>query len=84
MNWDDAGTIIKSLNKETIADAKILNITLLGSDEKINWEQTADGLKISFPSKKPCDYAYALKISFDKKVGEHLESEAVNEVMKHG
>lgn len=84
LNWDDAGTCIKSLNKETIADAKINSITLLGSDEKINWEQTADGLKISFPAKRPCEYAYVFKISFDKEVGEHLESEATNEIMKHG
>ena len=84
LNWDDAGTIIKSLNKENVADAKILNITLLGSNEKINWEQSNEGLKISFPKEKPCDYAYSFKISFDKKVGEHLESEDTNETMKHG
>ncbi|MDF9829687.1 alpha-L-fucosidase [Parabacteroides sp. PF5-6] len=83
LNWD-TNMIIKSLDANAIADAKIQNITLLGSDEKITWEQTKDGLKIAFPKNKPCGYAYAFKISFDKKVGEHLESEAVNEVMKHG
>jgi len=84
LNWDKNGMLIKSLNKETIADAQITDISLLGSDEKIDWKQTKEGLKINFPSQKPCDYAYAFKISFDKKVGEHLPSEAVNEVMKHG
>ncbi|MDH6305946.1 alpha-L-fucosidase [Parabacteroides sp. PF5-5] len=84
LNWDDAGTLIKSLNKEAIADAKILNVTLLGSDEKISWEQTNEGLKLRFPPYKPCEYAYAFKISFDKEVGKHLPSEAINEVMKHG
>ncbi|MDR0743050.1 MAG: alpha-L-fucosidase [Tannerella sp.] len=84
LNWDQAGTVIKSLNNETIADAKILNVQLLGSDEKINWEQTDEGLKLQFPEKKPCEYAYTFKISFDRKAGAHLASEAVNEVVKHG
>ena len=79
LNWSDNGTLIKSLNKESIADAKIVGINLLGSDEKIDWKQTDEGLKISFPQNKPCEYAYSFKISFNKKVGEHLKSEAVNE-----
>jgi alpha-L-fucosidase len=84
LNWDDNGLLIKSLNKEAIADVGILNVNLLGSDEKINWEQTNEGLKLSFPQNRPCEHAYSFKISFDRKVGQHLESEAVNEVMKHG
>ncbi|GHU70537.1 alpha-L-fucosidase [Bacteroidia bacterium] len=84
LNWDDKGTIIQSLDKKAIADAKILNVQLLGSDEKIEWQQTDNGLKLSFPQTKPCDYAYSFKISFDKKVGEQLESEASNETLKHG
>ncbi len=84
LSWSDKDMIIKSLDKNAIADAKIQDIKLLGSDEKIKWQQTDEGLKLSFPSTKPCEYAYSFKISFDKKVGEHLPSEAVNEVMKHG
>jgi alpha-L-fucosidase len=83
MNWDDAGVWIKSLNKEAIADAKILNVQLLGSDEKIEWQQTGEGLKLTFPQIKPCDYAYVFKITFDKKVGEHLESEASDQPMDY-
>lgn len=83
LNWD-TDLLIRSLDANAIAHAKIMNITLLGSDEKITWEQTKDGLKIAFPKNKPCEYAYSFKITFDKRVGEHLQSEAVNEVMKHG
>jgi len=83
LNWSDE-ILVKSLNKETVDDAKILNVSLLGSKEKIDWKLTEDGLVLRFPLEKPCEYAYAFKISFDKKVGEHLESEATNEVMKHG
>ncbi len=84
LNWSDTDLVIKSLDKYAVADANIQQVTLLGSDEKINWKQTKEGLTLSFPKQKPCEYAYSFKITFDKKVGEHLESEAVNEVMKHG
>ena len=84
LNWDEAGTLVKSLNKEAVGDAKILSVQLVGSNEKIDWQLTDDGLKLSFPQTKPCNFAYSFKISFDKKAGEHLESEAVDEVMKHG
>ncbi|MDR3140974.1 MAG: alpha-L-fucosidase [Tannerellaceae bacterium] len=83
LNWSDGDVLIKSLDKQAIADAKITDIKLLGSDEKINWQQTDGGLKVFFPKTKPGEYAYAFKISFDRKVGEHLPSEAVNEVLKH-
>lgn len=84
LNWCDSDLLIKSLDNNAIADARIQKVTLLGSNEKIDWEQTEEGLKLSLPKQKPCEYAYSFKISFDKKVGEHLQSEAVNEVMKHG
>ncbi|MDL2208293.1 alpha-L-fucosidase [Parabacteroides sp. OttesenSCG-928-O15] len=84
LNWDEKGVFVTSLDKEAIADAKIQQVTLLGSDEKIAWEQTDKGVKLSFPKNKPCEYAYSFKITFDKPVGQHLASEAVNEVMKHG
>ncbi|MDR0385191.1 MAG: alpha-L-fucosidase [Prevotellaceae bacterium] len=83
LNWGEE-TLIKSLNRDAIADAKILDIRMLGSNEKIAWTQTDEGLKLSFPKTKPCGFAYSFKISFDKKAGEHLESEASDEVMKHG
>ncbi len=83
LNWGD-NVLVKSLDKNAIADAKIQNVQLLGSDEKIVWKQTDEGLKLSFPKTRPCEFAYSFKITFDKKVGEHLESEAVDEVMKIG
>lgn len=76
--WSDNGeVIVKSLTKENIGNAKLLNVKMLGSKEKIKFEQTSDGLKLFFPKNKPCDYAYAFKLSFDKPAGEHLKSTAV-------
>jgi alpha-L-fucosidase len=81
LNWGEE-VLINSLDSVAIADAKILNVQMLGSDEKIVWTQTDEGLKLSFPKSKPCSFAYSFKITFDKKVGEHLESEASDEVLK--
>lgn len=83
LNWGDK-ILVKSLNKDAVNDAEILNVSLLGSDEKVTWKLTDDGLSLEFPKKKPCEFAYAFKISFSKPVGENLESEAINQVMKHG
>ena len=32
-------------------------VELLGSKEKLNWRQTAEGLVVELPNKAPCDYA---------------------------
>ena len=42
--------------------SNIESVTLLGSTEKIDWKMTADGLKITFPKIKPCEYVYSFKI----------------------
>ena len=84
LNWDADSFLVTSLTEEVIGDAKITGITLLGSDEAIRWEETDKGLRIFFPTQKPCDYAYSFKISFDGEVGKNLKSEASDEVMKHG
>lgn len=83
LNWGD-NILVKSLNKDAVNDAEILNVSLLGSDEKVAWELTDDGLNLKFPKQKPCEFAYSFKISFSKPVGENLKSEAINQVMKHG
>ena len=33
-----------------------------GYDGKIKWQHHPDGLQITFPKEKPCDFAYCLKI----------------------
>jgi len=40
----------------------IKNVTMLGSNEKIRWEQTAEGLTLHFPSQLPCEVACGFKI----------------------
>lgn len=84
LNGDADYVLVKSLDAATIGDAKIRRVRLLGSKEKLRWEQTSEGLKIYFPAQKPCEYAYSFKISFKGEVGKNLKSEASDEVMKHG
>ena len=43
--------------------AKVTQVTLLGYDGELSWSQTDQGLAVSMPDKKPCDYAFALRIS---------------------
>ena len=56
---------------------------MLGSDEKISWQATDKGLKLSFPESKPCAFAYTFKITFDKMAGSQLENEMVDVPMVH-
>ena len=39
------------------------DVALLGHAGKLDWQQTDDGLVVKLPAQKPCDLAYAFKIS---------------------
>jgi len=65
MTWPKNGeTVIKSLKKGSeYRPENIKSVELIGSKAKLEWKQTAKGLEINLPAKKPCDYAYAFKIN---------------------
>ena len=44
---------------------KVTAVTLLGSPENLQWQQTAGGLVVQLPAKKPCKFAFGLKIAGD-------------------
>ena len=54
------------LTIKSLAEGKglqtINSIQLLGHDDKITWERTAEGLKIVLPDKAPCEHAVAFSI----------------------
>ena len=83
LNWSDQDITIHSLDKLGIGDSNIQEVSLLGSDEKITWKQTDKGLQVSFPKEKPCAFAYAFKITFDKMAGSQLENEMIDVPMVH-
>lgn len=64
LGWpQDGQVLIRSLAKP--AGENINNFTsvsLLGFDGKLEWKQTPEGLAVTFPAKKPCDYVYSLKL----------------------
>jgi alpha-L-fucosidase len=83
LSWGD-NLLIRSLDKKTVADAKLLNVSLLGSGEKIKWNLADEGLSITFPEKQTGSDAFVFKLSFDKKVGAHLEPEWKDVPFKQG
>ena len=54
---------IKSVNKNNeLYPISIQSITLLGSNEKIQWERTNEAMVIHFPKEKTNEYAFVFKI----------------------
>jgi alpha-L-fucosidase len=63
MKWPTDQVIIKSLAIGQPAQGKVEKVELLGRAGTLDFTQDADGLKVKFPADKPCDFAYALKIT---------------------
>ena len=69
LDWPkDGKLVVKSLAS---ASGKISEVSLLGSGAKLDWTQTNEGLVVTLPAQKPCDYVFALKIT-----GNHLKPAA--------
>ncbi|SDX10272.1 alpha-L-fucosidase [Lutibacter oricola] len=63
--WPEDGKVnITTLAKESkyAKNISIKDISVLGSEEKIKWEQTNEGLIVTMPSVKPCEHAYTVSI----------------------
>lgn len=61
MGWpQDGDWKIRTLKSGT---EKISSVSLLGSEEALQFVQTPEALIVHAPSRKPCDHAYALKLS---------------------
>ncbi len=69
LQWPENGrAVVKSLAKtEKVFDGKIDSVTLLGSDKKVGYVRTADGMVIELPE-KTTDYALIVKIALDGKL----------------
>lgn len=61
MTWPSEPIVITSLAAGM--EGKIKRVEMLGSKGALKFTQDADGLKVTLPSQKPCEYAYALKIT---------------------
>lgn len=67
LGWPaDRKLLIKTLGTGTkLADGPIRKVTLLGSPSEIEWTHTADGLRVTMPTKRPNEIAYALRIEVE-------------------
>ena len=65
LGWPEGKSFkVKSLGKNSsLNPVKVANVELLGCVDKLEWNQSDEYLSVNKPSAKPCDFAYALKIS---------------------
>ena len=57
---EDHQLVVKALAS---AAGKISDVALLGHTGQLDWQQTAEGLVVKLPAQKPCELAYAFKIT---------------------
>jgi alpha-L-fucosidase len=65
LDWPKDQLRIKSLGKRAQPGLKISSVSMVGSREPLKWSQNTDALVISAPKKKPCENAFAFKITID-------------------
>jgi alpha-L-fucosidase len=65
LSWPEAEVLVRTLGKQELAGKTINSIRMLGSNEKIDWQQTAEGLKLSVPREKPGKFAFVYRIDFN-------------------
>ncbi len=59
----DGKVLLKTLaNGSKAGSTEVRNVRLLGSDDRLKWERSADGLEVSFPNGRHSQYGYALAI----------------------
>jgi alpha-L-fucosidase len=52
-----------SLGNTSLLTGDIQSVELLGSPAKLRWSRMRDGLTIAAPAERPCNYAFAFRIS---------------------
>jgi alpha-L-fucosidase len=62
MGWPTEPVRIKSLGKYALLDNPIKSVSLLGSDEKIDWTREDDEMVIAPPKHKPCEAAIVFRM----------------------
>lgn len=69
LDWPENDLAIHSLGfMGKLYKGQIKSVTLLGSNQKLNWRQLPKMLLVDFPQEKPCDFAYVLKIQLNKDI----------------
>jgi alpha-L-fucosidase len=66
LDWPTEPFIIKTLNSNNSLLKKIHSVELLGYKDQLKWSRDENGLNILLPETKPCEHAFAFKISFSE------------------
>lgn len=61
LGWPESGEIVLTATSR-FYETEVESIHLLGVDQPLRFVKTPEGLKITLPTLRPCDFAYALKI----------------------
>jgi alpha-L-fucosidase len=63
--WPEHGSVtIRSLGTDTtLYEMPIEKVEMLGVTEPLHWNRTSDGLVVDMPAHKPCEHAFALRIT---------------------
>ncbi|HUX10240.1 MAG TPA: alpha-L-fucosidase C-terminal domain-containing protein, partial [Terriglobia bacterium] len=65
LGWPEQALLLRSFGTAAANQpGKVAHVELLGSPEKLHWQQAAEGLRIELPRHKPSsDYAVVFKLS---------------------
>ncbi len=67
LGWPSGSITIHTLNSGSpVAAGAIESIQMLGIEDTLVWSQSADGLVIQMPARRPCDHACTFKISLKR------------------
>ncbi|MFI3280704.1 MAG: alpha-L-fucosidase [Rikenellaceae bacterium] len=81
LEWTDGDILIRSLAPSCGEGLKVTGVSMLGSDEQIEWSQSDKGLTISFPAKKPTDYAHSFKIDYEGVAYGDIQGDIIDEAV---
>jgi alpha-L-fucosidase len=59
--WPEKSFTIESVRN--LYPGEVRSVEMLGSDGQLPWRMTGEGLVVERPDRKPCDHAYAFKIT---------------------
>ena len=64
LDWPGKDLSIRSLGTDAgLMTGQIAEVRLLGCDEPLTWRRGPEALTVRMPERKPCEHAFALKVS---------------------
>jgi alpha-L-fucosidase len=63
MAWPGEKAVVTSLGSSQNLKGKIGKVELLGHKGALNFTRDAQGLTVAMPAEKPCEHAFALKVT---------------------